>query len=59
MTQWYNEIDGDWTKEIKLNLEEFGIPCDFAYIKSMSKFSFKSLVKRKAKEYALRILQDM
>ena len=58
MTQWYNEIDGDWTKEIKLNLEEFGIPCDFAYIKSMSKFSFKSLVKRKAKEYALRILQD-
>jgi hypothetical protein len=48
MTQWHNEVEGDWTKEIKLKLEEFEIPCDFEYMKSMSKLSFKNQVKRKA-----------
>ena len=59
MTQWHNEIQGDWTQEIKENLDDFGIPCDFDGIKSMSEYSFKALVKRKAKEYALKILQEM
>ena len=57
ITQWNNEVEGDWTKEIKLNLEEFGIPCDFTYLKSMSTLSLKNMVKRKAKEVALNLLQ--
>ena len=58
MTQWYNETEGDWTKEVRINLDEFGIPCDFDYIKSLSQLSFKNLVKRKAREYSLKVLQE-
>ena len=57
-TQWYNEIEGDWTKQLKIDLDEFGLPCDFSYYKSKSKNSFKSLVKIKAKEVALRQLKE-
>ena len=53
-TQWYNETEGDWTKQLKIDLEEFSLPCDFSYYKSKSKNSFKSLFKIKAKEVALR-----
>ena len=58
MTRWHNELQGDWTKEIRLNLEEFGIPCDFEYIKSIPKLSFKQQIKRRAKELALNILRE-
>ena len=54
MTRWHNELQGDWTKEIRLNLEEFGIPCDFEYIRSTPKLSFKQQIKRRAKEYSKR-----
>ena len=53
MEQW-----GDWTKEVRVNLEEFGIPCNLGYIKSMSESKFRNLVKITAKEYALRELQE-
>ena len=58
MTRWHNELQGDWTKEIRLNLEEFGIPCDFEYIKSIPKLSLKQQIKRRAKELALNILRE-
>ena len=56
-TQWFNEIEGDWTKQIKLDMEAFNIPCDFEYIRSKSKEGFKNLVKKRAKEVALTLLQ--
>ena len=56
MTQWHNETNGDWTQQIKIDLEDLEIPCDFEFIKSKSRSSFKSLVKAKSKEYALKIL---
>ena len=52
MTQWNNEVYVDWTKKVKTNLEEFGIPCDLDHIRSMTE-KFESLVKIKANEYAL------
>ena len=57
LTQWYNPTRGDWTEQVKEDLEDFKIPCDFKFIKSKSKESFKRLVKTKAKEYALSKLQ--
>jgi hypothetical protein len=59
MTQWNNEVYGDWTKEVKTNLEEFGIPCDLDHIRSMTTEKFKSLVKIKANEYALGLLHEL
>ena len=40
-------------------MEEFGIPCDLDQIRSMTTEKFKSIVKIKANEYALRILQEL
>ena len=48
ITQWNNPTRGDWTEEVKSDLEDFGIPCSFEWIKSKSQLSFKSLVKTKA-----------
>ena len=56
ITQWYKPSKGDWTEQIKLDLEEFNIPIDLEYISSKSKDSFKKIVKRKSKELALRKL---
>jgi hypothetical protein len=53
ITQWINPTKGDWTEKVKEDLETFGIPADFIFLKSMSKFSFKQLVKKQAKKYAL------
>ena len=56
MMQWHNETTGDWTQQIKVDLEDLGIPCDFDFIKSKSSTAFKSLVKRQAKHYASLLL---
>ena len=58
MTKWFNETIGDWTQQIKLDLEELDIPCNFDFIQSKSTTAFKELVKRKAKSYALKILTE-
>ena len=58
ITQWHNETPGDWTQQIKIDLEDLQIPCDFEFIKSKSDYSFKAMVKIKAKEYAINILTD-
>ena len=57
-TQWNNPTNGDWTEQIKIDMEDFGIDCDFEFIRSKSQWAFKSLVKAKAKEYALKILTN-
>ena len=59
MTQFYNETEGDWTQQVKIDLEDFGIPCDFDYIRAKSNLTFKALVKIKAKEFALNSLRGI
>ena len=56
-TQWHNPTKGDWTETVKLDLEAFGIQVNLDTIKSKSKLSFKSMVKKKAIEHGLKILQ--
>ena len=58
-TQWNNPTKGDWSEQVKEDLELFGICPDLDWIKSKSKFSFKRLVKSKAKELGLEILIKM
>ena len=42
----------DWTEQVQTDLRDFGITVDLEFIKKRSVFSFKSLVKRKSKEFA-------
>ena len=56
ISQWNQESKGDWTVQIRLDLADFQIPCSFDYIKGKTKNEFKSLVKRRAREYALNYL---
>ena len=56
MTQWHNPTKGDWTEQVKQDLEDFEIPCSFESMKSKSKETFKKMVKVRAKEHALKIL---
>ena len=58
ITQWRTHFKGHWTETAKENLGEFNIPCDFNFIRSKSKESFKRIVKVKAREYALKILTE-
>ena len=57
ITQWQNPTRGDWTNQVKEDLEDLGIPCSFTFIQSKSKEAFKKLVKTKTKEFALKILK--
>ena len=55
-TQWHNPSKGDWTEQVRKDLEEFGIQSNLEHIKSKSKETFKKIVKVKAKEVALKKL---
>lgn len=56
ITQWHNPTQGDWTEQVKVDLEDLNIPCSFEYIEKKSKDAFKRIVKIKAKEHALKRL---
>ena len=58
LTQWHTPSKGDWTEQVKADLEEFKIPCSFEHILSKSKEAIKRLVKVKAREYAMDILRS-
>ena len=38
--QWHHPCKGDWTEQIKKDLDDLKIPCSFQYIESKSKESF-------------------
>ena len=57
-TQWANQTKGDWSEQLKEDMKDFEIPINFDEIKSKSKEAFKSMVRIKAKEYALKILTE-
>ena len=50
ITQWNNPSKGDWTEYVKQNSEDFKIPQSFQLIQSKSKYTFKKLVKMRAKQ---------
>ena len=58
ITQWYSPSKGDWTEQVKEDLLDFDISSSFDFIESKSAEAFKNLVKIRAKEYALEILQQ-
>ena len=58
-TQWFNPTSGDWTETVQRDLEVFEIPIDFKYLQSRGKEAFKKEVKNKAKQYSLRILNEI
>ena len=57
ITQWLNPTRGDWTTQVKQDLEDLSIPCSFDFIRSKSTLAFKNLVKCKVEEYAFKILK--
>ena len=56
-TQWNSPSKGDWTEQIKEDLNDFKIPCSFDFITSKSDEAFKTLVKKCAKIYTMEHLQ--
>ena len=50
--QWKHSSPGDWCEQVKLDLLQFGMDKSLDKIVSQSKNAFKTLVKRKALEYA-------
>ena len=46
-------VKGDWTEQVKTDLKDFGIRENLDQIKARSSDSFKCLVKKHAKSYAL------
>ena len=59
ITQWKHPVKGDWTEEVKTNLEELNINLELEDIKKKSKSSFKKLVKVKTTEYTLNYLLSL
>ena len=51
--QWLDRCQHDWTRQVRQDLEDFNLPVDIKALEDKSEFSWKSLVKRKAKTYEL------
>ena len=51
--QWTWPVRGDWTIQVKEDLEDFNIPSALDYLEGISSNSFKTLIKKRSKEYAL------
>ena len=50
---WLQPTRGDWTEQIKQDMEDFVIPTSFEPIQVKSKEAFKRYIKIRAKGYAL------
>ena len=48
--QWMDKNEHDWTEQVKADLEEFNLPNDLHYIEKKSVFSWKNIVRKRAKE---------
>ena len=60
IAQWkYPAPKNEWTERVKLDLKEFEFSDDLEWVKSLSEFKFKKLVKAKAKEVALENLNKI
>ena len=54
--QWKYGVQNDWTDQLRIDYEDFGISEDLDFVKSKSEYSFKKIIKVKAQECALHIL---
>ena len=52
ITQWKHESKDDWTETAKSDLSDVGLTLDLEFIKSKSEYSFKTMIKKRIKEYA-------
>ena len=57
--QWLEESKFDWTRQVKMDLADFNLPTDLGWIMKKSVFSWKKLVKKRAKDFELRIFLEM
>ena len=54
LTQWkYPGPKDEWTEQVKVDLNDFGITDDLDHLQKLKSYSFKNMVRRKAKEFAL------
>ena len=59
LAQWqFPANKNEWTTQVKSDLEEFGFPVDLEKLRAISINSFKSQVKKKAKEVAFYIFLE-
>ena len=56
--QWNNETPGDWTEIVKKDFEDIAVNDPLKVIQTMTKTQFKTMVKMKVTEIALRKLKD-
>ena len=57
--QWNNPAKLDWVLDVKKNLVEFNFPNDLEEIEAISTFKFKSLVKKRARQYEFEKLLEL
>ena len=57
--QWLESNQHDWTNQVRIDLEELDLTVDLEEIEKKSIFSWKNLIKKKAKEFELRKLLNM
>ena len=57
--QWRRPSRGDWTLQVKQDLEDFGIPGTLEYLEGLSENALKSLVKKQSIEFALEKFLNM
>ena len=57
--QWENPVQSDWVLSVQENLLEFDLPDRLEDIKTMSANQFKTLVKKRAKQYEFQKLLEL
>ena len=57
--QWLTENQFDWTRQVKCDLADLGLPADLEIIQKKSEFGWKALVKKRAREYELKKLLEI
>ena len=59
MAQWKYSTKHDWAELVKTDLVDFDLPTELDFIKSKTEFTLKSILTKKAKEFALNKLLQM
>ena len=59
IVQWYYPSKGDWTLQVKKDLDDLGMTNDIDKLKMTAREAFKKIVKNRAKSFAFKSLVDM
>ena len=51
-TQWFHPSKGDWTEQVKIDLNDFKISSDLQKLKTMTKNELKNIVKKQSQIFA-------